>query len=80
MSYARKGLDGSDVYVYYNGNHYVCQDCSIWPRSSLRKRGIEYIWTCETAAVMAKHLEAHRAAGECVPEHALERLRDEGKP
>jgi hypothetical protein len=68
MSYARWGLEGSEVYVYRNdAGQYVCCDCA---------REGESVWL-ETAAHMITHLEADRAAGYTVPEGALDRLRDE---
>lgn len=73
MSYARIGCDGSDVYVYH-GDGYVCHGCSIWPKPAIRRKGVLYSWSCETPAAMLAHLHEHRAAGECVPEYALERL------
>jgi len=73
MSYARKGEDGSDVYVYYSGN-YVCQGCRIWPRQELRRERLLYTWCCEQPADMLAHLMLHRERGHHVPERAIQRL------
>lgn len=75
MSYARHGCDGSDVDVYHSSQGYVCQECSIWPPDKYRRKELHYVWTCATPAQMLEHVQAHRAAGQCVPEYALERLR-----
>lgn len=69
MSYARWGVDGSDVYVYAStGGGYVCCDCLRWWASG---------WT-KTALEMVEHLEQDRAAGLTVPDYTLERLRLDG--
>lgn len=68
MSYARKGCDGSDVYVYQAvDGDYRCQGCRLMPRASL-------IWHCNRPKQMIEHLREHQARGDSVPESALERL------
>lgn len=68
MSYARMSSD-SDVYVYRTGDddHICCHWCSLTDHGR---------WDGKRAEAVA-HLEAHAAAGHKVPEHALERLREE---
>lgn len=71
MSYARFGCDGdSDVYVYQDvGGGWTCCWCKLGPpRSNVN---------VETRSEMLEHLLDHRAAGQSVPEHAIERLRAE---
>ncbi len=71
MSYARKGLDGSSVYVYATGNDWRCHGCAL--------AGAGHV-VCESPADMVAHLERHRAAGHAVPAAAIERLTsDAGK-
>lgn len=74
MSYARKGLDGSDVYVWTDGRHpgegqIHCQDCPLL--------GGPVDVVTSSQARMLVHLEQHLAAGHRVPETALARLRRE---
>lgn len=78
MSYARKGLDGSDVYVYSDGEIYICHECLLLPATSLVETGFERQHSFEPyPGDMIVHLEKHRAAGHTVPESAIERLRVE---
>jgi hypothetical protein len=67
MSYCRFFWDGSDVYVYESDRGIECCGCAL----------NEYGVTLETPAEMIEHLMEHRAAGHCVPEYALEALREE---
>lgn len=64
MSYARFGQQGSDVYVYFDKTEgYVCSCCGLAEgpdRTTLRR-----------ATRMIRHLEAHRDAGDTVPERAF---------
>lgn len=70
MSYARMGVDGSDVYVYLYAslaeNGYVaieCASCGTTPRGESHP---EYSY-----AGMIAHLRQHQAVGHCVPEYAF---------
>ena len=65
MSYARKGLDGSDVYVYATGYDWVCHDCSLVGAGNVH---------CDSPSDMLVHLEVHTAPGEHVPRAATARL------
>jgi len=65
MSYARKGLHGSDVYVYATGNDWVCHECSLAGAGSVH---------CTSSEDMIHHLTIHGARGEEVPRAAFERL------
>lgn len=70
MSYARKGLNGSDVYVYRTGLpsspcELVCADCALLTVS-------HHIEESETG--MLAHLARHTAAGHRVPVAAIDRL------
>lgn len=69
MSYCRMGWD-SDVYVLRGVDGVLeCVDC--------RASGSRGYFSCRTEAAMITHLEVHRAAGQRVPERALERLHRE---
>jgi hypothetical protein len=70
MSYARKGLNGSDVYVYRTGLpsspcELICADCALLTVSH---------HTEEIEAGMLAHLAQHTAAGHHVPPAAIDRL------
>jgi hypothetical protein len=76
MSYARFGWDGSDVYVFLNvGGYFSCCACAL----NRGDNGAPFPASEEfgSTAAMLDHLEAHRAAGDTVPDDTLERLRDE---
>lgn len=82
MSYARWGCDGSDVYVYHGRNSdgsavYVCCRCKVLnlPPDGRGSDGERADVMLDTPAAMLEHLVVHRAAGDCVPEYTLERLR-----
>lgn len=77
MSYARKGLDGSQIYLYATGDlnqepgkeaPLVCQHCLLQPS------GDSLAFSRSSALA---HLQEHRAAGHVVPEAALARLERE---
>lgn len=68
MSYARKGLDASDVYVYATGDDWVCHGCTLAVAGNVH---------CDSPGAMVTHLEAHTAAGHTVPASALDRLERE---
>ncbi len=70
MSYARWGCEGSDVYVYGGLSGIVCCECALSDDDGADR-------VCKTNREMIIHLEEHRAAGDTVPESALEQLRDE---
>lgn len=84
MSYARNGLDGSDVYVYaaVSGEGvdiYLPGDAppkpDVWVCHECTLRGGKPLIHLEPSpAAMLAHLRAHRAAGHTVPEAALARL------
>lgn len=84
MSYARWGLEQSDVYVYPteyvdpNDGHLkraiVCCGCTGEPELENEVPG-NFIGHCPKE--MLDHLLEHRERGEVVPESALERLRRE---
>jgi hypothetical protein len=68
VSYARKGLEGSDVYVWTNGPLWFCQECDLLTGGT---------YECRSAAAMLAHMRDHRAAGHAVPDAALARLEGE---
>jgi hypothetical protein len=84
MSYARKGLDGSEVYVYasWRGRQtpapdvWICHDCAL---AGAIPAGEAHLY-CSTPHAMLTHLMRHRDAGHTVPDAAIERLRREAKP
>lgn len=73
MSYARKGLDGSEVYVYRTTMgadpcEIICHDCLLAPDPA---------YPChaeDSLAGMRAHLLDHRLRGHLVPDAAFERL------
>ncbi len=67
MIYCRKGLRGSDVYVYPSSDGLECCDCSLFSGAYS---------TCMRSE-MIKHLEEHRRSGHCVPQDVFERLKRE---
>lgn len=69
MSYARKGLDGSDVYVYPTGGPIVCHEC---PFSGDNHEEL-------SPAGMLDHMRRHREAGHTVPQAAIDRLTREAR-
>ncbi len=68
MSYVRKGLNGSDVYVWSDGICYVCQECDI-------NGAMNYV--AYTPSEMIEHLMEHRSNGYNVPDSAIEKLKNE---
>lgn len=75
MSYCRRGLDGSDVYLYPSGigdvgpkAPIVCQYCKLQPSG-------DYLAHSRMSAL--DHLLDHRAAGHAVPITAIARLEAE---
>ncbi len=66
MSYARFGEDGSDVYLYSEGSRFRCCSCCMVevPQSPTFGNPLEAI----------RHLEAHVAAGDVVPDRAFRLL------
>lgn len=65
MSYAKKGLDGSDVYVYATGYDWICQECPLVGAGNVH---------CDSPSDMLRHLAAHQARGHHVPRAAFARL------
>ena len=68
MSYARKNLTDSDVYVWSDGVCYVCQDCDI---NGIVNYVVYY------PREMLDHLLTHRENNYKVPEAAINRLKKE---
>jgi hypothetical protein len=77
MSYARKGHDGSDVYMYRTtsldeepspNGPIVCSECALQPSG-------DYLAYSHRAAL--EHLLDHSNAGHSVPEAAITRLKRE---
>lgn len=76
MSYARKGLDGSQIYLYATGPFVkpsarapiICQGCLLQPSG-------DYLAFSRSSAL--EHLHEHQHAGHTVPEAALARLERE---
>lgn len=67
MSYCRFAWDGSDVYVFFNGdNEFECCACRLAGN-----------FVCKTEKQMIKHLSEHRKKGHCVPQEAIDRLSEE---
>lgn len=70
MSYALFGVNGSHVYVFLNSDgHLECCGCR------LRSRSDTVFTLYETVDGMIAHLQAHEAAGHCVPGETYEALR-----
>lgn len=73
MSYCRFAWDGSDVYVFGSGDdEYECCGCSL-------KGHLKGHFTCKTAKEMINHLLEHRKKGDCVPQYAIDRLKEKAK-
>ena len=68
MSIIRFGSDGSDVYVYY-GDDYEGRECLVCCGCN-----IGHAYNYDTEEDMIEHLDAHRAAGQVVPDIAYARL------
>lgn len=71
MSYCRFG-EGSDVYVYTDGAHIYCCGCRLGEVRDAEGDGVDASFV--TPAEMLAHLERHRAVGDMVPQHAMDRL------
>jgi hypothetical protein len=69
VSYCRFG-DDSDVYLYPGDGDWECCGCRISVGDDGRTR-------LESLPAVLAHLEAHRAAGHKVPDHAFSRVRHE---
>lgn len=65
MSYVRFGEDESDVYVYLDCDGYLCC-CAC---------RLGEAWQHYSTEACLAHLDAHRAAGHCVPDHCIEGLK-----
>lgn len=71
MSYCRFAWDGSDVYVFFNGdNEFECCACRL-------KGCLAGSFICKTEKQMIKHLLEHRKKGHCVPQESINRLLEE---
>ena len=69
MAYSRFRTDGSDVYILEDSRGFICcMRCSL--NGELETR-------TNTRSEMLAHMEAHRKAGEIVPDYAFENLRAE---
>jgi hypothetical protein len=75
MSYCKRGLDGSDVYLYPTGvgevspeAPIVCQCCDLQPSG-------DYLAYSRSSAL--EHLAEHQHAGHSVPAAAVDRLERE---
>lgn len=75
MSYCRRGLDGSDVYLYPSGIGEVSPDCPIVCQECKLQPSGDYLAHSRMAAF--DHLGEHQHAGHSVPEAALQRLERE---
>ncbi len=63
MSVVRWGVDGSDVYVFYNTNGMIeCCGCDLHDAKVLEDETIRF-WA---------HLKRHVERGDCVPEWVLD--------
>jgi hypothetical protein len=77
MSYARWGVDGSEVYVFAYGGpdvpetYWTCLHCRLTPGPVIVSH------TTDTAREMFNHLVAHRLAGHVVPQRAFDCLAKE---
>ena len=70
MSYCRFAWDGSDVYVFGSGDGVIeCCGCSL--------KGDLGRFASKTAKEMIEHLLEHRKKGDCVPQYAIDRLKEE---
>ena len=68
MSYARFGVDGSAVYVYYDvGGFYNCCGCCLDGHS----------FHAKTKKEIVEHLRTHRLHGHCVPQYVFDELESE---
>lgn len=66
MSYARFGVDGSDVYIFLHEKGFECSMCifNATPDSRIYKKTFDLL----------RHLEEHQRRGHIVPERTFERL------
>ena len=69
MSYCRKNMADSDVYVYRHETGITCNGCDL--------RGGYDIICVDTPGEMLDHLLDHTERGDMVPERATERLQRE---
>jgi len=69
MSYARRRVGGSDVYVYDDGNFFRCESCSLLPGHTT--------FFCKTPLEMMLHLDEHRKVGHCIENKTFRLLLDE---
>ena len=67
MSYARKGLDGSDVYVYPTDDCIVCHECPLTGDNHDE----------QSPAGMLCHMQEHLDAGHSIPQYVIDRLQRE---
>jgi hypothetical protein len=76
VSYARKGRDGSAVYVWCTGTEWICQECPLAAaQGAPPEEGFDGPFIrVGTPGAMLAHLQEHLARGEHVPDSALERL------
>lgn len=71
MSYARFGLEGSDVYVYEtvdeDGPSIVCFGCKLYGD-----------FASSTIEGIVGHLHLHRERGDCVPNSCFQQIEERG--
>lgn len=76
MSYCRRITPGSDLYIFWSGPYWICQDCPFCERPT-------WEFLAKTPAQMLAHLDAHQAAaergevGHRFPPYVRERLKAE---
>ncbi|MEE9581201.1 MAG: hypothetical protein V3V74_07795 [Nitrosomonadaceae bacterium] len=68
MSYARSSENGSDVYVFSNGEELFCSKCDLVDT---------YDFSTSSWPAMIEHLKEHVEKGDVVPDHTFERLNEE---
>jgi hypothetical protein len=69
MSYSRFGADGSDVYTFPSDSGLECCACHLMPGPFGRS------FTTRDLDEFAAHLDAHRAAGDHVPDDVMPEIR-----
>lgn len=88
MSYARWGLEGSDVYVYASERYdpdvrrvvqqWVCCGCLLEEDAApTPSHALPNDHVVTSLGALHNHLIAHRDAGHVVPQSALDRIADE---
>lgn len=78
MSYARFGWEGSDVYVFEHAGGFI-QCCACFLNEIEDGEYFPDSANFKTPREALVHLDAHVAAGHCVPADTFERMREEYK-